>query len=404
MKSFLSKIKTVTKISLRHVLRILRSSVFYAPNKCNKSIVIVSNDTTEFIINEIKSRLVFYTPSVKDAFVSTQANVPAYSLFRGDSVLIYKKMSEFKRSMLSLFNNVFFVDHRFYISAWDWIDFANYYCDYVPDLEKSKNTLSRAIGRSHRDNTPAYIFGTGPSLAKAFEHSFSDGNCIVCNTIVRDKSLFDKLHPQFIVAGDAAYHFSFAEFAKAFRRDLHKCLRETGVYFVYPAKFDVLVQREFFDVSDKLIPIPIGSHKNINVNLLETFQLPSLGNVLPLLQLPLACTISKNVYLWGFDGRSPKDDVSPFWANSEKHSYPELMSTLKSAFPYFFDFFVPNNKSSNYIKSVHGDLLDERLIAAESIGYEFVMLHPSWTHTFAKRYRGSVLRDEYYGIEGFSHD
>jgi len=280
------------------------------------------------------------------------------------------------------------VDHRCYIAGWDWIYFANYFYGHKPDIETSRVNLGCAVSLVSADASCVYVFGTGPSLSRAAERSFNDGVCIVCNTIVRDKEVFDKLCPNFVVAGDAIYHFSFTEFARVFRSDLHSRLKESAAYFVYPAVFDVVVQREFADVSEKLIPIPIGLHTNIDINLLENFKLPALGNVLPLLQLPLACTISKNIYLWGFDGRSPNDKSSPFWKNSSKHSYPELMHTLNLSFPYFFEYFVPNNDSKNYIKTFHGDLLDECLAKAESNGYTFEMLHPSWTHTLAKRYRG----------------
>jgi len=107
--------------------------------------------------------------------------------------------------------------------------------------------------------------------------------------------------------------------------------------------------------------------------------------VLNLLLLPLGCTLSKNVFLWGFDGRAPNDQL--FWANSAKHSYPELMDTLRAAHPSFFEHFVPADKPTQYVRKVHGDQLDECLSQSERDGWSFVMMHKSWTPTLQKRYR-----------------
>ena len=113
--------------------------------------------------------------------------------------------------------------------------------------------------------------------------------------------------------------------------------------------------------------------------------MPNLGNVLNILLLPLACSLSKSVWLWGFDGRAPDDKL--FWANSSKHSYPELLPELQQEHPAFFRTFVPKDKENSYVTAVHGDELDRRLIDAERDGYEFVMMHASWTHTLNKRVR-----------------
>jgi hypothetical protein len=236
---------------------------------------------------------------------------------------------------------------------------------------------------------PAYIFGTGPSLSLASERSFSDGAVIVCNTVVRDSELWHHLNPTFLTAGDAIYHFGHTEHARAFRADALKRLKESdGVtLFVYPAQFDVIVRSEFREVQPLLVPIPYGEHTDVSVDLTRRFTFPNLGNVLTSLLLPLACTLSTDVRLWGFDGRSPSD--TGFWANSNRHAYPELMQGIRDAHPAFFADLIPPGKEVQYVTRVHGDLLEERLTDAESRGFQFRMLHPSWTPTLQKRYGGS---------------
>jgi hypothetical protein len=385
LKKIIKLIFLIVKIS-RSLLPSLRTDV---------EIIVPDNWSSESD-SDLQQRLSFYAPDLNYQKIKLRRRVSWLSVIRGNSILIFKKIESPAYSILSSFDNVFFVGHEFYVAAWDWIRFMNYYAAHVVNIEASRSRLKSALDYIKAQNkTRAYVFGTGPSLALAAESSFKDGVCIVCNTIVRDKNLFDKLSPSFIVAGDALYHFSFTKFATAFRDDLHQRLIEANVYFVYPALFDVLVQREFSDMSSKLIPIPVGVHDKIDCNLMDSYELPGLGNVLALLQLPLACTVANNIYLWGFDGRSPSDTVSPFWENSAKHSYSELMYTLKDAFPVFYDSVVPNNDSSKYINSVHGDRLEQLLRSAEMRGYSFEMLHPSWTDVFSKRYRGTISPETY---------
>jgi hypothetical protein len=233
---------------------------------------------------------------------------------------------------------------------------------------------------------PAYIFGTGPSLHLASERSFADGFVVVCNTIVRDPELWHHLAPSFLTAGDAIYHFGHTAHARAFRADALKRLQESNgrTLFVYPAMFDVIVRSEFRDVESLLVPVPYIGHTNISVDLTQCFGLPEVENVLAILLLPLGCTLSRDVRLWGFDGRAPND--SGFWANSDRHAYPELMQSIRDAHPAFFANKTPVGNEAQYVKQVHGDLLDERLAEAERRGFTFRMLHRSWTPTLQKRY------------------
>jgi hypothetical protein len=200
---------------------------------------------------------------------------------------------------------------------------------------------------------------------------------------VRDKALWHHLNPDFIVAGDAAYHFGHTAFARTFRHDLAMRLNETRTYFVYPSRFDSVVRQEFSSFAERLIPIPNSHRMHIHADLTREFTLPNVGNVLALLLLPLACTLSKHICLWGFDGRAPGDKL--FWGNSNKHSYPELLPELQKAHPRFFDHYVPKEDPYRYVRHVHGDNLDKIMKVAEAEGWRFDMMHHSWTPTLKKR-------------------
>lgn len=259
-------------------------------------------------------------------------------------------------------------------------------------LSEARRTFAAHIDQLKKDGPrPVYLFGTGPSLSLAPQRSFDDGITIVCNTIVRDRALWHHLAPAFLVAGDPIYHFGHTPHARAFRADALERLRESNgnALFIYPSQFDYIVRSEFESVRDLLIPIPLGAHSDITVDLTRRFSLPPLSNVLTAMLLPVGCTLSNDLCLWGFDGRAPSD--SGFWSNSTVQSYPELMQAMRDAHPAFFAYNVPEGNEIQYVAKVHGDLLDESLRDAESRGFRFRMLHRSWTPTFQKRYSEDTL-------------
>lgn len=232
----------------------------------------------------------------------------------------------------------------------------------------------------------AYIFGTGNSLEKAYQYNFSDGLRIVCNTIVKDKDIWHYIKPHIIVAADAIYHFGHTAFPRAFRNDLLQRLKESpNTYFIYPAHFHVFVSKVFQEVSNQIIPIPFGNYTEIK-KVSNNFTLPRVGNILNNSLLPIALSFAKNIFLLGFDGRSPNDKL--FWKNSNKHFYQEYVEELKENHPSFFETLVPKENPMAYVKNVHGDFLENTLQRFEADGYYFESLQPSWTETINKRHKG----------------
>lgn len=227
-----------------------------------------------------------------------------------------------------------------------------------------------------------YLFGTGPSLSNAINFQWNDGIRLVCNTIVKNKALWNHINPNIIVAGDAIYHFGISKFSKQFRNDLKLRLAETDTYFIYPMEFHSFLSDRLSKFKDKLIPIPVQNKTNFNYSFDKSFTLPQLGNSLNLLSLPVAVNLSKDINLWGYDGKGPND--KDFWKNSSDNFYQELVDELKLLHPAFFKYFLNNTKK--YSEIVFGNKVEKNLSNLESENYTISMLHKSWTKPLNKRF------------------
>lgn len=340
-------------------------------------------------MSEIQRRFAFYFPDWEVEFipVPTSGKLPWSVLLNDRPVFKFGAGELTAMQTLTYRWRVFDVDYlRNPQDGWQWHEAIG--CVTTSEdsiaIEARQRFAARVSELREAGLERCYLFGTGPSLQRAIERDWSDGYRVVCNTIVRDPELWQALDPHFVVAGDAIYHFGHTAFAKAFRRDLVGRLRESNALFVYPAFFHPFVAREMKDVSDRLVPIPFSGRMCIRSDLTREFRLPTLGNVLCMLLLPIGCTLSKRVFFFGFDGRAPADRL--FWSNSERHTYPELMPELEAAHPAFFQHHVPKSDPTRYVRSVHGDQLEECLSEAESMGWRFVMMHQSWTPTLQKRF------------------
>lgn len=337
-------------------------------------------------IDELKRRATFFFPVAQAAALTTHAAFTSALALDASPILFFGQPDIGQHPLSRLHGGVFDVDWRSNPSdGWHWIDAAAWSARHVVDTTAAARHFDRFRALVSTEGLQrCYLFGTGPSLGVALQRDWSDGVRIVCNTIVRDAGLWHHIRPHALVAGDGIYHFGFTEFARAFRRDLRKRLAESPtVPFIYPAQFDLVVRRDLVGFEEQLIPVPVGAGASIHDCFDGRFELPGLGNVLNLLLLPLGCSLSRRVGLWGFDGRAPADRL--FWANSAGHSYTELLPTLQAAHPAFFDHHVPKDDPEKYLRSVHGDVLEHALRQAEQAGWQFEMLHPTWTKTLAQR-------------------
>ena len=251
------------------------------------------------------------------------------------------------------------------------------------ELERFRSLIGRLL---QKHKSKSYVIGTGPSAMGALLRNWEDGYVIVCNMIVKSKALWNHLRPDIMVANDPIYHFGHNRIAYAFRQDLRQRLLESSdTILICPMLYYGIMLREFSDFRERMVFVPHNTRKiDIADGLLHDFSFPKYRNVLIHQQLPIACTLSSHVALWGFDGRAPGDQA--FWRNSDQLSYPEYLAELYEDNPAFFARNVPQYDPAQYARRVFHQELPEIMALAERKGITFEMLHPSYTPVLAAHY------------------
>lgn len=356
-----------------------------------KILLLIEKTTPETQIDILKQRVsFFFKKSTNEIAIKkiSAVNLIIYTFY--PAIKLLHGFSDNKKAKYLLQKNYLFFDIDFNKNpkdGWNWHYALTKYhyseMELKSLMDKSKNKLFN-YKSSLALHEKCYVFGTGPSLEKARQIDWSDGYRVVCNTIVKDKEMWEHVNPHFIVAGDAIYHFGQNEFAQSFIKDLELRLFDSQTYFVYPYYYHAFIFNNTNIKKDNLIPIWVSNSEYIHNSIISDFSIPGkIGNVLNFLLLPLAAFLSKKILLWGFDGRAPDDKL--FWSNSSAHSYSDKLKTIIRDHPKFFEHYVPKGKENLYVDQVFGEKLEYVLSKAENEGYDFSMLHQTWTPTLKKR-------------------
>lgn len=332
--------------------------------------------------SQVIARIGFYFSHFNFQVVSDLSNIPLSTTL---IVVTNEAAVAIKNTVMQA--RVFNVDPEdTQFEAWVWHDLKIACSKKTDEIQPIKKLAKRISSLKKNDLSKTCLFGTGPTLASYAQYDFTDGYTIVSNTTVRDKQLWDQLKPDFVVAGDAVFHFGPSEYAAAFMRDLQlRLLENPDTFFVYPEIFDLFVSERLANHRNQLLPLPVSStSEEIHLKLSSKFELPHLGNSLTLLMLPIAALLTKQISLFGFDGKAPGDKL--FWNHSLQHNYYEYMSGLKKLHPAFFKAHLPKNDTDKYQRENMGDALENILTDLEKNGYKLTMMHRSYTPALHARY------------------
>ena len=226
----------------------------------------------------------------------------------------------------------------------------------------SKNIFEKKVLDLRNKYKKTYIFGRGPSLEKSLLLDFSDGARIVCNQIVNNHELMNIINPDIIIAGDHCWNLGCSKLSDFFRRDTINWIKDKNTLLVLPIDSYQLIIDHYPELHNNLVGIPFGA-KSHNFNLLKNFNtMGSLGVFFEFL-FPLACTISNEILMLGFDGYNKNKEQNnnnkvPF-THYKPSEYPdEIVATIHDSRPGYYD------RSMNEFRTSYDKMFIEIINAA----------------------------------------
>jgi hypothetical protein len=182
----------------------------------------------------------------------------------------------------------------------------------------------------------AFLFGTGPSFDQVDLAALPPGLRIATNSMVANPGVLEKLQPEIIVASDPIFHAGPSRYAYEFRRNLVSAIERFDAKFIFPMR-DVGVYTAHLPahIQHQLIPVPLTVAGDINHRMSESLSTATTGNVMTLLLLPVAASLTKELVLGGFDGR-PLEANDYFWQHSSTVQINSEMASIQQAHRAFF--------------------------------------------------------------------
>ncbi|UPM49179.1 hypothetical protein MY494_07400 [Synechococcus sp. A10-1-5-1] len=230
-------------------------------------------------------------------------------------------------------------------------------------INESKRKFCRLIDEL-KGKPKAWVLATGPSLEQYANHDYSESVVIACNSTILNDELMDLCKPSLLVFADPIFHFGVSQYAAKFRAAVLDCLTTTNLKIVVPLKYYPLLLSLFPDYTERIIGIPTTKNTQFNIDIAKSFCLKNTSNILTLLLLPLATTLSKDVNLTGCDGR-PFEQDDYFWGHSKAAQINDKMSNIKSVHPGFFQI----DYNEYYFEHCH--TLSNFFDQAENLGWKF---------------------------------
>jgi|GEM_PF-1251868 len=252
-------------------------------------------------------------------------------------------------------------------------------------IERSRAAFDRFVTSVHKKK--AYVLGTGPSLSLTEEMDLSDGDVIVCNSIVKNRSLMHHLQPKVLTSGDPIFHAGCSRYAAQFRQELYQVFDEFPDLYLFVPMRDYCIYLSFLNAehAERLVALPFNKEAPYNVDLKTNFYSNGTPNVLTLLMLPVAATFYDEIYIGGCDGR-PLNESNYFWKHDPKAQFNDKMENIKVVHPSFFEI-----QYNDYYLN-HCSILEKYIRAIEKNGGSVYGLTPSYIPALNKR--GALIPEE----------
>lgn len=225
-------------------------------------------------------------------------------------------------------------------------------------------------------------FGNGPSLGQVVEDEIDLGPSVkaICNSTIGDANALNFLQPELLFCGDPVQHCGVSKYAGQFRKGLAAALSNSNrVLFTqlgYVPYFRFVTPP---DCHDRIVGIGNDRRPSFNLDLRSEFLTAATANIFTMLVLPVACTVSNDIQIFGCDGMAYSDSTKP-WAHSNEDDYMGRMSVTHRVHEGFWQ----RNYEEEYWSYCRD--LSELLDSAEQQGRRIQVRTPSFVPALAKRF------------------
>ncbi|MBT5566616.1 MAG: hypothetical protein HOJ91_13125 [Rhodospirillaceae bacterium] len=225
-------------------------------------------------------------------------------------------------------------------------------------------------------------FGNGPSLGQVVKEGVDLGDTVraVCNSTICDDEALNFLQPELLFCGDPVQHCGVSRYAGQFRKDLAAALSNSDrVLFTQLGYVPYFKSVTPEDCHDRIIGIGNDRRPDFNLDLRSEFLTAATANIFTMLVLPVACTVSTDIQVFGCDGMSFSESTKP-WSHAKEDDYMGRMSVTHRVHKGFWQ----RNYEEEYWSYCRD--LSELLNHAEQHGCNIQVRTPSFVPALAKRF------------------
>ena len=308
---------------------------------------------------------------------STEANDRADS---ADKILCNDVYRAFGETFLKNIDRVEIVDPTFYstTACATWINGTSELRRTVTDQSREN---FRRFEEERTDCDRSFVFATGPSLEEAYSFEFPDSALkIVCNSMVRNEELLEHIDPDVLVFADPVFHFGPSKYAHTFRGDAAEVIQKYDCTVAVPKTKRSLLIGHYPEIREQVIGIESVSSNLPRFPTHRSLDVMGTSNIMTLLMLPIASSLTDSVHIIGADGR--EETESYFWEHSDIAQYDdEMMKTAADTHPSFFR----DRIYTDYYEQ-HVETLEEMIEYGERQGIEYTSLTESHIKCLQNRY------------------
>jgi len=227
-------------------------------------------------------------------------------------------------------------------------------------------------------------FGNGPSLGESIESEVDIASSVVavCNSTIGDTRALEYLKPELLFCGDPVQHCGVSLYAGQFRRDLKSALEDPNrVLFTQLGYVPYFREVTPPSCHDRIVGIGNDRRPEFNLDLRTEYLSAATANIFTMLVLPVSCTISNDVDIYGCDGMSFAEATKP-WSHAGEDDYMSKMAVTHRVHSGFWQ----RNYEEEYWSYCRD--MSDFLTQAEARGVSVSTRTPSFVPALAQRFDG----------------